>query len=79
MFIYFFLDGIWNFHITTAGPEKLPKSSPKHGEVSLVVYGSKATKGPIELKGADKQVLLPGKVDNFEVSSGNHKVDVLKF
>ena len=62
------LDGIWNFHITTAGPEKLPKSSQKHGEVSVVVYGSNATKGPVELKSADGQVLLPGKVDHFDVS-----------
>ena len=68
----FFSDGIWNFHITTAGPDKLPKiynkSSQKSGEVSIVVYGSKATKGPIELTIEDRHMLLPGKVDLFEVS-----------
>ena len=34
-----------------------------------MVYGSKATKGPIELSGRDRQVLLRGKVDQYEVMS----------
>ena len=73
MYVYLYLtfqDGIWNFHIKTAGNASLPlpsKSSPKSGEISVVVYGSKATKGPIELSNQDRQLLLRGKVDHFEV------------
>ena len=61
---------MWNFHIKTAGNASLPlpsKSGAKSGEVSIVVYGSNATKGPIELSGRDRQVLLRGKVDHYEV------------
>ncbi|KAK3579121.1 hypothetical protein CHS0354_022141 [Potamilus streckersoni] len=60
-------DGVWNYHITSAGPEKLPKSAlnRKLRTVSIVVYGLDGTVGPIELENTDSDTIMPGKTDHF--------------
>ncbi|KAL3869892.1 hypothetical protein ACJMK2_042519 [Sinanodonta woodiana] len=75
-------DGLWNYHITSAGPEKLPKAAlnRKLRTVSIVVYGLDGTVGPIELENTDSDTIMPGKTDHFFVILEEQKSkDILKF
>ena len=68
------VDGEWNIHVTTASVDRLPSlgGGETAGEVSVVVYGSKSTQGPIPLvlDNTDSPVTLlaPGKTDVYHVS-----------